>query len=182
MRDWIFARVHRHFSAKTGINEGPSGRQFQLILFERGFVLEKEGRLTYAAEGQTGAKTLSHKSDLLLSVFDKKMRLSPVFNVEVKYRSCVSDAFKARAYDQIHLKQTYPHLVGLLIFVKPHTGGVSIERARLISYPFDAFWTVAEVDLSREEIWSPLFELFENRMKAVAADPQIESPFFRAIE
>jgi hypothetical protein len=184
LRDWIFSRLHEYFSAKTEISANPSDHQIELVLFERGFVLQKEASLAYAVAGNNpeNTATLSHKCDLLLSVFNNKMQLCPVLNVEVKYRSCVSDAFKARAYDQIHMKQTYQHLRGLLVFIRPQAGGISTNRARLISYPFDLFWIAAERDLLKHEVWDALFETFENRMKAVAASPEIKTPAVRVSE
>jgi len=181
LRDLMFARLGIHFSAMSDTSESRADERLAWTLFERGFLLEKEACLNYATEA-SGVLSLSHKSDLLLSVFSKKMRLCPVLNVEIKYRSCVSDAFKARAYDQMHLRRCYSSLLGLLVFVKPRTGGISIRRARLISYPFDRFWTINEGDLSKESAWDALFDIFENRMKDVAADPQIDSLPIQAIE
>jgi hypothetical protein len=94
LRDWIFERLHRRFSSETEITKENSGEQFPLILFERGFVLQKEASLQYTVEG-TASATLSHRSDLLLCVFNRKMQLCPVLNVEIKYRSCVSDVQSA---------------------------------------------------------------------------------------
>lgn len=153
------------------------GRRLQFALFERCFVLEKEVGLPYSVGGDG---TLSHKSDLLLSIMNNKMHLTPVMNVEIKFRSCVSDAFKARAYDQMHLKQAYPRLLGLLVFVKPKRSGISPGRARLIAYPFDLFFTAKEQELSTQETWESLYKVFEDRMRSVAADPAVEAPYIRA--
>jgi hypothetical protein len=176
LRDRVFSSLHSHFSEKqTG--EASLSDRLQFLRFERWFILEKEAPLRYSIG--TGA-TLSHKSDLLLSVMNNKMGLTPVMNVEIEFRSCVSDAFKARAYDQIHLKKAYPHLLGLLVFIRPNRGGISSELAKLIGYPFDLFLTAKEKDLPKGEMWGTLSEIFEDRMRGVAADPTIGTPYIRA--
>jgi hypothetical protein len=177
LRDTIFSRLHSHFLTKTQIDDDPLGKRLQFSLFERWFVLEKEIGLPYSV-GTDGS--LSHKSDLLLSVMNKNMHFAPVMNVEIKFRSCVSDAFKARAYDQIHLKRSYPLMTGLLIFIKPRRGGISAKQARMIGYPFDLFFTAKEEELADREVWGKLCVIFEERMRFVAQDPTVEAPFIRA--
>ncbi len=60
-----------------------------------------EGSLSYSL--LSGA-TLPHKSDILISL-STGMHLS----LELKFLSAVTDQFKTRSYDMLHLKRTYGH-------------------------------------------------------------------------
>ena len=84
----------------------------------------------------------------------------------------MTDAFKARAYDQINLKQGYPHIQGLLTYVKPIHSGISFEQAREICECFDCFVFIPEQDLYVYSVWKSLIEYFDLRMESVAKDPQ----------
>jgi hypothetical protein len=97
----------------------------------------------------------------------------PILNVEIKFRSAVTDAFKARAYDQIHLKRAYPHLLGVLAYAKPQHSGISFDQARQVCNAFDFFVFVREEDVYVGSVWNPLVECFYNRMESVAKDPSI---------
>jgi hypothetical protein len=83
----------------------------------------------------------------------------------------VTDAFKARAYDQINLKQGYPHIRGLLTYVKPIHSGISFEQGREICECFDCFVFIPEQDLYVDSVWKSLIEYFDLRMESVAKDP-----------
>ena len=61
--------------------------------------------------------------------------------IEIKFMSSVTDQFKARSYDMMHLKQEFSGRVsGIMVYVHAPGSGISIERARLISYAFDHFF------------------------------------------
>ena len=94
--------------------------------------LEKEGALEYTLPNNV---LLSHKSDILITNKRKKY-----VSIEVKFKSAVTDQFKSRSYDMLHLKSKYSkNILGILIFVKVPGHGISIEKAKKISYPFDSF-------------------------------------------
>jgi hypothetical protein len=93
--------------------------------------------------------------------------------VEVKFRSAVTDAFKARSYDQIHLKEAYPHLLGSLAYAKPQHSGISFEQAKQVCSAFDFFFFVREEDLYGGAVWNPLVQCFYERMENAAKDPSI---------
>jgi hypothetical protein len=134
------------------------------------FDIQKEAELKYYVSAD---RELSHKCDLVLAVLGQKLHYVPILNVEIKFRSAVTDAFKARAYDQIHLKRAYPHLLGVLAYAKPQSSGISFEQAKQVCNAFDFFVLVREEDLYGGSVWNPLVECFYKRMESAAKDPSI---------
>ena len=105
-----------------------------------------EGQLSYALPD--GA-TIRHASDILITTDQGKL-----ISIELKFKSAVTDQFKCRAYDAIHMKQEYgDKIVNILIFVKSKSG-VSIKQAQRISYPVDIFIGLQESDIGSEEFAS----------------------------
>lgn len=107
------------------------------------------GRLGSArcrAEGALGYKlpggdTLSHKADILITATGGSVGEAGTRYValEVKHLSAVTDAFKGRAYDMLHLKQTFgTQLLGILVYVRA-LNGLSFTQAEKICYPYDRF-------------------------------------------
>lgn len=95
--------------------------------------LESEGSVQYSLPS---GRTMSHASDILATTADSAKRVS----IEIKYRSAVTDQFKARAYDAAHMKRTHgDSILTVLVFAKSDTG-ISIDRARDIGYEFDRFY------------------------------------------
>ena len=95
--------------------------------------LESEGSVQYSLPS---GRTMSHASDILATKADSAKRVS----IEIKYRSAVTDQFKARAYDAAHMKRTHgDSILTVLVFAKSDTG-ISIDRARDIGYEFDRFY------------------------------------------
>jgi hypothetical protein len=170
LRDWLFAALHSYFSPKTKIIGESAAGDFHVGMFERMFHIHKEAKLEYLVGDD---HRISHKCDLLLSLTNPKMSRTPILNVEIKYKSSVTDAFKARAYDQQHLKRDHKFLFGVLAYVKPKKSSISFKHAQVISYPFDGFVFVGETEMVQLEKWDPLFGAFENRMKAIASDPNV---------
>jgi len=110
---------------------------------EQNIFINKEGKLKYTLPNN---KELTHKSDILISNISKNKLIS----IEVKYKSNVTDAFKARSYDIHNMKNNYrEQLFCIIIFVKPKgkNTGLSIEKARDICYPFDLFFGINEEEL-----------------------------------
>ena len=95
--------------------------------------LESEGSVQYSLPS---GRTMSHASDILATKAGSAKRVS----IEIKYRSAVTDQFKARAYDAAHMKRTHgDSILTVLVFAKSDTG-ISIDRARDIGYEFDRFY------------------------------------------
>ena len=96
-------------------------------------VVESEGPICYSLPCGTKA---THKSDILVSQEASPKRVS----VEIKYKSAVTDQFKCRAYDAIHMKREHAdQILTVMIFAKT-SNGISLKRARAICYPFDRFF------------------------------------------
>jgi len=101
---------------------------------------------------------LSHKSDILLTDNLKERYVS----IEIKHKSAVTDQFKCRSYDMIHMKDTYgSKLLGIMIFVKA-TQGVSIEQAQKICHPFDSFFGFPSASRDNPNVWDELIAVIED--------------------
>ena len=105
-----------------------------------------EGQLSYTLPGGV---SISHASDILITTSQGKL-----ISIELKFKSAVTDQFKCRAYDAIHIKREYGDKISnVMIFVKSKSG-VSIKQARILSYPFDIFIGLQESDIGRDEFIS----------------------------
>jgi hypothetical protein len=95
---------------------------------------------------------LSHASDILITDISKERYIS----IEIKHKSAVTDQFKCRSYDMIHMKNTYgSKLLGIMLFVKT-TQGISIEQAEKICYPFDYFFGIPSSLRDIPTVWDKL--------------------------
>jgi len=95
---------------------------------------------------------LDHTSDILIVNEEKKKYIS----IEIKYRSAVTDQFKCRSYDMIHLKESYKDdLLGIMVYIKSKTG-IRIEHARSICYPFDYFFGIPSESRHIPTAWDKL--------------------------
>lgn len=98
---------------------------------------------------------LDHTSDILVSNEKKKKYVS----IEIKHRSAVTDQFKCRSYDMIHLKKSYrKNLLGVMVYVKS-TSGISVEHARSICYSFDYFFGVPSKSRHTPTTWDELISV-----------------------
>lgn len=98
-----------------------------------GIQLEPEGSIQYRLPS---GRIMSHASDILAARTGSAKRVS----IEIKYKSAVTDQFKARVYDAVHTKQAHGNrILTVLLFAKSDTG-ISIDRARDICYEFDCFY------------------------------------------
>ena len=107
-------------------------------------------------------RRLTHKSDLLFSLARESY-----ISVELKCLSAVTDQFKARTYDMLHMKQTYGEkLRGIMVYVHVPGNGISLQQARAISYSFDHFVPVETRDLADVGSWlPPILSVLEERLK-----------------
>ena len=91
-----------------------------------------EGKLAYTLPG---GRRMVHKNDILLS-----LRNSRQIAIEIKHLSAVTDQFKTRSYDMLHLKQTLESRVcGIMVYAHVPGNGIALDSARDICYPFDYF-------------------------------------------
>ena len=113
-----------------------------------------EGSLEYVLPS---GQRISHKNDILFSLPGGRY-----LAIELKWVSNVSDQFKARAYDMLHLKQTLgSKLCGMMIYLRTGSGGLSADRARDFCYPFDQFIALEYQDPQNPAIWIPIFDGIE---------------------
>jgi len=112
---------------------------------------QAEGSLEYALPS---GKTLSHKNDILVSLSGERH-----VAIEIKFVSSVTDQFKARSYDMMHLKRKFGEQVsGIMVYAHFPGKGISIERAQLISYPFDHFFGFNAEELFAEDLFLPVIQ------------------------
>lgn len=98
-----------------------------------GLVIEPEGPICYRLPC---GMTATHKSDILISQKSSSKRVS----IEIKYKSAVTDQFKCRAYDAMHMKEEYgDQILTVMVFAKTNRG-ISLKRARAICHLFDHFF------------------------------------------
>ena len=107
--------------------------------------IELEGAL------DLGIVSGTHRSDILISQGSKKKKY---VNVEIKkYRSAVTDAFKARSWDAMALRKSYQdNIRNVLVYYyrKGQPSTISIERARQLSAEWDCF---IGINVECEGLW-----------------------------
>ncbi len=111
-----------------------------------------------------GAK-LTHRSDIMIS----NEELGKHVSIEIKHRSAVTDQFKCRSYDMIHMKSTLAgNLLGIIVYVKTTTG-ISVEHARSICYSFDHFFGIPAASKHSPTAWDGLVAALEGFLHSVRA-------------
>jgi len=114
-----------------------------------------EGTVSYALPDGTNA---DHNSDIQIEYGSDGSHSSErkYIAIEVKHASAVTDQFKARAFDMLHMKRAFAsRLHGIMVFARIGTG-ISSRRAQAFSYPFDEF---IGVELSKGNMGDELNEL-----------------------
>ncbi|MBZ5545048.1 MAG: hypothetical protein LAO07_15435 [Acidobacteriia bacterium] len=142
----------------TLTGEGKTAR-FELKKSLGGGSCEAEGALDYVLPS---GRSLSHKNDILISLPRKKY-----VAVELKWVSSRTSAFKARAYDMLHLKQAFGQkLRGIMVYLRTGQGGLSADQAQAISYPFDVFFGIENQDPQNPAVWVPILDRIEGEIQA----------------
>jgi len=116
-----------------------------------------EKALDYELPGGTG---LSHKSDILLDYqrSGSSQGAREYVSIEVKHMSAVTDQFKCRAFDMLHMKQAFgPRLHGIMVFARASVG-IRLERARAICYPFDDFVGIDLLNADSSTLWQSVLD------------------------
>jgi len=151
VRDLLFKALFNHLGQPESIvGEGKSAR-FSLRRDLDTGSCQAEGSLEYTLPS---GKTLSHKNDILIVLSGERY-----VAFEVKFLSSVTDQFKARSYDMMHLKQEFGGKVsGIMVYAHFPGKGISIEQAQLISYPFDHFFGFNAEELFAEDLFLPVIQ------------------------
>lgn len=76
-------------------------------------------------------------------------------SIEIKHKSSVTDAFKSRSYDMLHLRKEYPLCLGIMMYIRERN--LTIETAKQYCYPYQKFFGCKTEELTEEKI-KPLFE------------------------
>jgi hypothetical protein len=130
LRDLICSYISRSIAEPSPDAANPA--RFAIKASLGGGTCAAEGALTYVLPN---GQKLTHKSDILLTLAD-----GTHIGIELKYLSAVTDQFKTRSYDIIHLKQTFgERFCGMMIYVHVPGIGISLDRAKAICYLFDRF-------------------------------------------
>lgn len=102
------------------------------LALHQDLAIHPEGVLAYALPD--GSK-INHASDVLVIHTPSSRK----FSIELKYKSAVTDQFKCRAYDALHMKREFGNEIHtMMLFVKAKSG-VSIAQAQRLAYTFDSF-------------------------------------------
>jgi len=156
----LLMQVLYHRIGRTGSWEGiGKTASFELKDEFKGYKCFAERTLSYVLP--TGIK-MDHTSDILISSEEKKRYIS----IEIKHRSAVTDQFKCRSYDMIHLKNSYGNnLLGIMVYVKSTTG-ISVEHAKSICYSFDHFFGIPSESRHTPTAWDELISVVEGFLRS----------------
>lgn len=110
-------------------------------------------------------QVLSHGSDVLWTI-DESSERPRYISIEIKHASAVTDQFKCRSYDMLHLKKQFgDDLYGIMLFARVGQG-ISLQRAKAICYSFDAFIGVDTLKTQQAEWWREVVEVVGGRLRA----------------
>jgi len=149
----LLMQVLYHRVGRGGSWEGSGkGASFDLGDEFEGYKCFAERPLSYSLP--TGIE-IDHTSDILISNEERKRYIS----IEIKHRSAVTDQFKCRSYDMIHLRKSYEdNLLGIMVYVKSMTG-ISVEHAKSICYSFDHFFGIPYESRHTPTAWDELISV-----------------------
>lgn len=154
LRDHLFGNLHASFAARQSILED-NITHFEFNCSAGRGECRKEGVLSYSLPSGV---LLQHKSDILVS-----LPTNTYLSIELKFLSAVTDQFKTRSYDMMHLKHSLGTKVcGIMVYVHSQGHGISIHRARAICYPFDYFVGLKATDLPSAGFWEPVIGVIRN--------------------
>lgn len=160
IRDLLMQVLYRSFGAPgSWRSDGPSAK----FRVERPNLLGEcavEGVLEYHLPDGT---RLTHKSDILLE-YQRSGSGPGVQNyvsIEIKHRSAVTDQFKCRSFDMLHMKNVFgARLHGIMVFARA-CQGIGLDRARAICYPFDEFVGIDLIEADPSNVWHELLDKLE---------------------
>ncbi len=115
-----------------------------------------------AADGQFSFtlapdRKLTHSADILITL-PRGKRLALI----LKWASSDSNPLKAASYDVLLSKQGLgDQISGMMIYLRPGTGGVSATQAQEICFPFDLFFAIEHQDPQNPAAWVPILDRIE---------------------
>ncbi len=116
----------------------------------------------HLAIARAPGRNLDQTSDILITL-PRGKRLAII----LKWASNDSDPLKAVSYDMMLSKQSLrEQLWGMLIYLRPGTGGVSARQAQEICVPFDRFFAIEHQDPQNPAAWVPILDRFETEIKS----------------
>jgi hypothetical protein len=122
-----------------------------------GGMCEAEASLAYELPDRT---VVEYETDILFTLNTGKRVV-----VELKFLSSVSDQFKARSFNVMHVKKKYGNDVYcVLAYVHLSGTGLSTNTARSYCYPFDEF---IGVDLKKPDDLSAAILTIADRLETV---------------
>ena len=108
-------------------------------------------------------RKVTHKADILVAL-PKGRRLT----IDLKWASNDLDQLKARAYDMLLMKQSLgQQLWGMVVYLRPGTGGVGADQAQEICFPFDLFFACEHQDPQNPAIWVPILARIEAELQPI---------------
>jgi hypothetical protein len=157
VRDFILRLLYNNLGEKDSWTDEKGIAAFALDKKYGNLECISEGSLQYELPS---GYPMSHKSDILIQDKTDDNHIS----IEIKHRSAVTDQFKCRTYDMLHLKQSHPKLHGIMIYVKS-TSGISPSHAKSICYPFDYFTSVPEQEINDPKKWENLLSNIREKLE-----------------
>ena len=130
LRNRLMNELYRRIGETGTLGRAERSMWFQLRA--DGGTCEAEGSLAYELPDKT---LLRYDSDILFT-----LKIGKRVAVELKFLSSVSDQFKARSFDVLHVKKKYGSDVYCVLAYVHMTGiGISTSAAKSYCYPFDEF-------------------------------------------
>ncbi len=156
IRDLLMKALYARFGARDSWGDAGQGASFTIDRPGVSGSCTVEKVLEYRLPDGT---RLPHKSDILFDY--QRSGSSPAareyVSIEVKHMSAVTDQFKCRAFDMLHMKRSCPQLHGILVFARAGVG-IGFERARAICYPFDDFIGIDLLKADASTLWQPVLD------------------------
>ena len=130
LRNRLISELYRRIG-ETGTLSG-AGRSMWFQLRADGGTCEAEGSLAYELPDKT---LLMYDSDILFT-----LNIGKRVAVELEFLSSVSDQFKARSFNVMHVKKKHgSDVYCVLAYVHMRGIGISTDAAKSYCYPFDEF-------------------------------------------
>jgi hypothetical protein len=130
LRNRLLSELYRRIG-EPGTLSG-AGRSMRFQLRANGGTCEAEGSLAYELPDKT---LLRYNSDILFT-----LNIGKRVAVELKFLSSVSDQFKARSFNVMHVKKKHgSDVYCVLAYVHMSGIGISTDAAKSYCYPFDEF-------------------------------------------
>ena len=165
----IVKTIMRHFyeiaEKSESFKDHGSKQAFDFFISKTMYTCQTEIKVTYTLPNEFRP---THSADIVIAKSDDAVnwsQLNPSYRfvyIEVKHKSSVTDAFKARAYDMIHIKKEYPSCMGVIIYVRERS--TRIEKAKEFCYPYNEFFGCKTEELTKERL-DPLFQKIVAHLK-----------------